>query len=152
MEVLADNLFSLSALSIQINADQTENLNYALEHYEIRLKLHDGTPFSKDRLAMAHGEVGQVYMVMGQYEKAIKHSEIAIKITEKSPRFLVRDDWPTRSHCYVAFALCGLNRIDEAIDSLSTTLHYLTDRCRILEERRKNRHENGQCAETGIFE
>src|SRR4051812_27911771 len=86
IEVLADNLFSLSALSIQINADQTVSLNYGLEHYEIRLKLDDGTPFSKDRLAMAYGEVGQVYMIMGQYEKAIEHSEIAIKITEKSPR------------------------------------------------------------------
>jgi tetratricopeptide (TPR) repeat protein len=123
-DILADNLFSLSALSIQTNDVKMQNMAYARDHFDIRMKLRDGSQFAEDRLATAEGELGQLCMLRGQYEDSIEHCNIAIEITNKSPRFLLGDDWPTWSHCTQAFSLSALGRYDEAVKLMLATEKY----------------------------
>ncbi|KUJ16429.1 TPR-like protein [Mollisia scopiformis] len=126
-DLLADNLFLLSALSVQINDNLEKNLQYAEDHFQVRIKLCDGSQFSEDRLATAHGELGQVLMLVGRYEESIEHCKIAIEITKRSPRFIGGDDLPIRSHCHQAYAMSALGRNDEAIKSLEGTLKYCNE-------------------------
>lgn len=124
LEILADTLFTLSAISGQTNYQRPQMMAYAQEHFEIRQKLKDGTQFTEDRFGMAHGELGQVCMLSGLYEKSIEHCRIAIDITIKSPRFQSGDDWPTWANCHQAFALSALGQFDEGMKLMKATEFY----------------------------
>lgn len=125
-DVLADDLFSLSALSVQINESHEKTVSYAEEHLKLRLKLRDGSQFAEDRAAMAYGELGHAYTFTGRYNEAIEHCKTAIEITKQSPRFLSGEDWPTFAHCHQAYSLAALDRYLEAQQLLHDTLNYWT--------------------------
>ncbi|KAL2131080.1 hypothetical protein VTI74DRAFT_5576 [Chaetomium olivicolor] len=123
-EIRADVLFALSALSAQISEDIDKNLRYAHAHFDMRVKLRDGTAFGEARMAMAYGELAHIQMLAGQYEDAIHNSQVAIDMTEISAAFKNGSDFPTFASTHQAFALAALGQYDKAMRRLQLALDY----------------------------
>ncbi|KAK3364321.1 hypothetical protein B0T25DRAFT_598284, partial [Lasiosphaeria hispida] len=125
-EIRADVLFCLSALSAQINEEIEENLRYARDHFDLRVKLRDGTAFGELRMAMAHGELAHIQVLAGQYEDAIHHAQVAIDMTEVSDAYKNGSDFPTFSSTHQGFALAAIGEHDKAMQRMQLALDYWT--------------------------
>jgi hypothetical protein len=125
-EIRADVLFCLSAVSAQTGEDVHRNLGYARDHFDLRAKLQDGTEFGEARMAMAHGELAHIQMLAGQYEDAIRHSQVAIDMTEASADFKAGFDFPTFASTHQAFALAALGQYAKAMHRMQLALDYWT--------------------------
>ena len=123
-EIRADALFSLSALSAQINEDINKNLQYARDHFDLRVKLRDGTSFGEARVSMAHGMLAHIHMLAGQYEDAVHHSQVAIDMTEETEAYRNGTDFPTFATSHLAFSLAALGQCDKAMSRLDLALEY----------------------------
>jgi len=128
INIRADVLFVLSALSAQINENIEINMYYAKEHYNARLQLRDGTQLAEDRMAMAYGELAHIQMIAGQHDEAIRNAQMGIEMTWQSPLYLAGDDWPTFAHAHQSFSLTDLGRYEEALKLVHATLKYWNSR------------------------
>lgn len=125
-EIRADALFSLSVVEAEVNESIQQNLKYAWEHYELRVKLRDGTVLGEARIAMAHGELAHIQMLAGQYDDAIHNAQIGIDMTEVTKAYKNGSDFPTFASSHQAFALAARGDYDKAMHRLQLALDYWT--------------------------
>ena len=84
-EVRADVLKSLATLSVSTTRKPIEAVRYSDAHFHLRVQLNDQSQSAKDDLAMAHRDLGEVYMLSGQYEKSIEHCKQSQEIDFTQP-------------------------------------------------------------------
>ncbi|KAK0721254.1 hypothetical protein B0T21DRAFT_414450 [Apiosordaria backusii] len=123
-EIRADALFCLSVVEAEVNENIEQNLQYAQEHYELRVKLRDGTTLGEARMAMAHGELAHIQMLAGQYDEAIYNAQVGIDMTEVTEAFKNGSDFPTFASSHQAFALAARGKYDKAMARLQLALDY----------------------------
>ena len=123
-EILADVLKSLESLCCDTMRDPVETLKYAEEHFQLRTQLNDQSQIALDNLAMAHGDLGEAYMVSGQYEKSIEHCRKSQDMDFIQPDIVAGLGWPQFAFIHEGWSLIGLGRYSEAVERMDMTLAF----------------------------
>ena len=123
-EILADALKSLMTLSCETVQDPAKTLEYAQEHFKLRKQLNDQSQLAIDNLAMAHGDLGEAYMVNGQYEKSIEHCRKSQEMDFLQPDIVAGLGWPHFAFIHEGWSLLGLGRYSEAVERMQMTLDF----------------------------
>ncbi|MCJ1430727.1 hypothetical protein MMC27_000077 [Xylographa pallens] len=124
-DLLADTLFALSELGVHVNMPPKKILAYTKELLSHRLRLNDGSPSTQDALAMAHGQVGQAYLLAGQYSKAIEHCQASKAIDYMSSSGTTEGlVFPQYATMHEAYATSCMGDHDKAISLLQDILDF----------------------------
>lgn len=127
-EILADVLKSPMTLYCDTMQDPAETLKYTEEHFQLRMQLSDQSQFAIDNLAMAHGDLGEAYMVNGQYEKSIEHCRKSQDMDFLQPDIRAGMGWPQFAFIHEGWSLLGLGRYSEAVERMQMTLAFRQQR------------------------
>ena len=124
LDVLADVLKSLHTLYTDTRKDPALTLRTSEQHYELRVRLNNKSQFAIDSLAMAHGDLGEAYMIMGRYEESIKHCKESQDIDFKQPDIIAGLGWPQFAFIHEAWSLLGLGLYSDAVERMERTMAF----------------------------
>jgi tetratricopeptide (TPR) repeat protein len=124
-DLLADSLFALSELGIHVNMPANEILTYTKQCLRHRAQLDDGTWPTQDALAVAHSQIGQAYLLCGDYDQAIQHCQASKAIDFASnPDFIKGLVYPQYAIMHEAYVRSAMGEHDKAVELLREILEF----------------------------